>query len=341
MYAQSQQPPTYWEGKEQGYVTRKYDYITVDLFHFDDLSELSYKSTLVCFVFFNVLTTYLLMRNASLINTQLSIAACRKDHGRHITKGFTLQISLLVSAYILGTTSVYLKDPTLKLSSPCNPQNQDSYYSCVPESEFEKEHKKQVWSLVVSVILRVSAMLLYAVCSVYIVKTSRRPGIVFQRGWLRCIEVYLLWSVLMAIHIGIGLAGLPILIFTILIPMYTVFFVSSWIIGLGIIALPFIIAFYLLDLIKQGIISKIKLCLHSFELVFTYLMGSGVTIALLILYYLFLAGGASMAGFKGTVFSLVPPLVISVAVVIIKAKVTANNNKETIELLDDEPLIGF
>lgn len=345
LYAQSLKLPTFWEGKYQGYVIRKFDYNTVDLFHFDDLSEVLYNSTLFCFILFNLLTTYLLMSNASLINTRLVTAAGRQGYGRHITKGFTIALAVLVPTYIIGLTVISCTSSTLTLSHQCE-KTQDWKYSCVPESEFEKEHKKQVWSLVASMLVKLTAVLLYALCSMYVVKTTKRRGIVFQSKWMRCIEVYLLWSVLAAIHIGIALAGIPILIFTILIPMYTVFFMSSWITGLGILALPFIIVFYLLDLIKRGTMSKIKLCVHTFELAFTYLIGSGVIVTLIILYFLFLTGGANMAGIKGVLFSLAPPLVISVALIIIKAKLTMNNNnnnnnKETIEMLEDEPLIGF
>ncbi len=337
MYAQSQGLPTNWDEKEQGYVIKKYDFITVDLFCFDQLSDISFDATLTCFILFNLLAMYLQLKYAPLMYTKMSTVASHDDYGRSITKGSTVLIALLVPSYILGTVVVILRDPTFKLSSPCNPLD-INYYSCVPESEFATEHKKQVVSLVASVTLKLTATFLYVLGSIYTVKTIRNPGVIFKPDCLRWMEVYLLWSVLMAIHISIGLAGIPILIFTILMPMYMIFYVSSMIMGLGIMALPFISAFHLFNQQNEQRMSKTKLLLRSLELIFIYLMGSGILVTLFILYYLFLTGGASMIGLKGILFSLVPPLMISVGLVIIKTKMN-KKHKLTDELLEEQPLL--
>ena len=339
LYAQSPGGlPELWDGKHQGYVVRKYDYMTVDLFHFDDLSDISQKTNLVGFILFNLLTMYLLARNTMNLNTRLSNVACSQGYGSHITKGLTLLLALLAPVYIIATT-LWIKERILQLSKSCN---REHMYPCVPESDFEKEHYKQVCSLTTSWVVKLAAMTVYLLCSMYVVKTAKRPGIIFQRGRLKCIEVYLLWSVLMSIQNIIGFAGIPIVNFAILIPMYTVFFLSANILALGILVLPFAITFYLFDLIKQRTISNIKLCVHTFELVFIYLIGSGVIFVLSVLYYVFLTGGANLAGVKGILFSLVPPLLITVTLFIIKTKVIRNNdNRKTIEYVEDEPMIGF
>ncbi len=338
LYARSQELPKNWDEKDQGYVIRKYDYITVDLYRFDHLSDISFDATLTCFILFNALAMYLQLKYAPLMYTKLSALASHDDYSRSITKGFTVLIAILVPSYILGSTVIILRDPTFQLSSPCQPLD-SSYYSCVPESEFATEHKRQMVSLVASATLKLTATFLYVLASIYTVKTARNPGVIFQSDCrLRWIEVYLLWSVLTAIHISIGLAGLPILIFTILMPMYLIFYVSSMIMGLGIMALPFILAFHLFNQQNEQRMGKIKLLLHSFEVIFFYLMGSGILVTLFILYYLFLTGGASMIGLKGILFSLVPPLMISVGLVIIKTKMN-NKHKLTDESFEEEPLL--
>ena len=203
--------PSSWDGANQGYVTRKYDYTAVDLFLFDKQNRKAFIVTLTCFILCNIMTMYVLLRQAPLIYTRLSKAAIQNGYQSSIAKGSLVLVAVLVSVYLLTVICAYSTEPAMRLTPQCD-SNMDRY-GCIPKDEFPTVHRTQVLSLVSSFSLLLIAIILYSIGSVYTVKTSVCS--VFQGGCVKWIEAYLLWNALMGIHITIGLAGIPLLIFTI------------------------------------------------------------------------------------------------------------------------------
>ena len=142
----------------------------------------------------------------------------------------------------------------------------------------------------------------------------------------------------MCIHISVGLASLPLIIFLILIPTYTLFCLSGCIIGLTLLSLP-VAALYRMCQVKWHSVDRytpFRIC----DFLLLYTLATGIIVALLFLYFWFLVGGAHMYTVKGVIVSLIPPTLISVAAFVIKRKVFPNQKLiAEADLNERQPLI--
>ena len=298
-------------------MTRKYDYVTIDLQLFDNQSQLTFFLTQTCFILCNIMAMYLLPKHGRLMYSKL---ASYRGFGSSAIKGLSVTSTLLSLSYTIGVPVIHYTSNFLTVLCDQTHNLNEGSYKCIPENRFDFIHRKQVLSLVTKYCLLLLASLVYALASIHIVTTATTGYVVFKHRYLRWVEAYVLWSVLMGVHILVGFASLPLLIFTILTPMYMIFYLSAWIIGLGLIQLPFAALFHIVGQVRKCEMNAARLALWIVENTFVYLVGTGILFNLLFLYYLFLAGGASLNGVKGALFSLLPPTTISVVAFVLKWK---------------------
>lgn len=274
---------------------------------------------LACYILTNTLVFYVLLRNPRLIYERLGKAVDRsKRYGKSTIKGVTTFLAMILApVYICGVITVHAIEP---LYTPtCK---QPHYYQCVPSQEENMQEHQKLY-LITKFVLFFTSISLYLLAAVYTVKTTKQR-VVFQRQCYSFLEVYLLWGILVCIHIVIGLASFPFLTFLMLIPMYTLFYVSSWIIGLAILTVPVTTLFHKCQGFEWQAVNHYTL-FRICDLFLIYTLGSSLTIVSFLIYYKFLLGGASMRSIKGILFSLFPPLCISMLALMVRRKLFQNN----------------
>ena len=277
---------------------------------------------------------YLLLKWAPLIYTKFRKAVDQKGYRASVAKGALVLAAVLVLTYLIAVLSVYAREPALKLTAQCEEQVTERD-ACIPKDEFPTIHRTQVLSLTSSFTSLLTAMVLYSIGSIHTVKTSTVS--VFNSRYKYC-EAFLLWSALTGIHIAVGLASIPLFIFTVLTPMFMIFCLSSIAIILAVLLIPTAAVFHLTQQIKEQTQSTAHTVLQIMNFIFVYLVGTGIITTLVFLYYLFLTGGASMSGVKGALYSLLPPLMISAVVFTLKRKTTKRS--DTLDSIEEKrPLL--
>ena len=69
-------------------------------------------------------------------------------------------------------------------------------------------------------------------------------------------------------------------------------------------------------------------------------MGTGIIITIIFLYFLFLTGGASMNGVKGALYSLLPPIMISIVVFVLRRKMSGGFRSEVQDVEEKQLLLS-
>ena len=278
------------------------------------------------------MTTYILLKKAPLIHAKLCKAASQNGYTSSVAKGALVLAAVLVIAYLLAAVCAYSTEQALKFTDQC-----EGHYGCIPKDEFPTVHRTQVLSLTSSFTSLLIAMVLYSIGSIHTVKTSTVS--VFNSCY-KCCEAFLLWSALTGIHIAAGLASIPLLIFSILTPMYMIFYLSSVTIGLALFLLPIAAAFHITEQAREHTQDTAHTVQCIIRFAFSYLVGTGIVITALFLYFLFLTGGASMSGVKGALYSLLPPLMISIVVFVLKRKMAKRPSSDMQTMEEKQPLLS-
>ena len=237
---------------------------------------------------------------------------------------------LLVPIYLIGLFIGHAGGVYPKYYPPCS---KTVIYNCEPP------HSSIVYILEIAsfyskAVILVVVLLLYIVSSILVIAKAASPNILFQNrfSFYRCVETFVWWSTLSGIHICFGLAGVPILLFLLITPIYTFFFVFS--VGLIIIllSLPVVLCLHRCRPDALPPHHSRADCRRICSLRFTrtliaYLLTASLTVALLYLYYSLLIGGASMNGTKGILFSLIPPALIAVCGFSVRYRYFRSSNK--------------
>ena len=293
-------------------------------------------SVLLCYILSNTLVLYFMLRNTTQIYEKLGQVVNQSErYGRSIIKGFVTFVAMILAPlYICSITVIHA---TISPYTPTCSHGQ--YYECIPAHDIHV-HREQQMSFISKTVVVSIIIPTYFIAAIYTIKTTTVRRVLSQRRYCRYLEVYLLWGLLVCIHVGVGLASLPLIIFLILIPTYTLFYLSCWVIGLTLLSLP-VAALYRMCQVKWHSVDRytpFRIC----DFLLLYTLATGIIVALLFLYFWFLVGGAHMYTVKGVIVSLIPPTLLSVAAFVIKRKVFPNQKLIHVakaDLNERQPLI--
>ncbi len=325
-YAVAQTRPTSWSEEYQGYVSRKYNTYTKGLNEDSKLQDTINFTILVCFITTNLLVTFLLVAYGRWLYGKVCLitngtASIQRNSCRSV---LLVTSFLLAPIYLIGLFVGHSNGVYPKYYPPCS---KTVFYNCEPPHS-SVMYVSEIASFYSKVVILVIALFVYFASSVFNVSNAaslNSPNILFQRRslCLRCVETYVWWGALTGIHICTGLAGVPILMFLILTPTYTFFFVFSLGVIVIFLSLPMMLCLHRChpsSLQPRHIRADCRRIwsLRFITTLIVYLLSVSLTVALLYLYYGLLIGGASMNGTKGVLFSLIPPAAIAVSGVLIR-----------------------
>ena len=270
--------------------------------------EINY-AILACFIFSNILVAYLvtafggkLYHKASHMTDQSGGSIIKNScRGVVYTAG-----CLLVPMYAVGLFVAHARGVYPKYYPPCS---DSTIYNCEP-SHSSFIYQLEVASFYSKVSIVVVVLFLYLLSAIFTVLKNSSSPLLFQRQsvYYRCTEIYFWWSALFGIHICVGLAGIPILMFIIITPIYTFFFIVSIVIIITFLASPVVIC---LQFFQHSRLVSVRVC-RLINRMFVYVLITSCTVAFAYLYYCFMLGGASMNGAKGIIFSLIPPASVAI-----------------------------
>ena len=265
---------------------------------------------------------------------------------KNACRGILLVTSfLLVPIYLTGLFVGHARGVYPKYYPPCS---KTVIYNCEPPHS-SVVFILEIASFYLKAAILVVVLLLYIVSSILVVAKVASPHILFRNRfscYYRCVETFVWWGALSGIHICFGLAGVPILIFLIITPIYTFFFVFSIGVIVIFLSLPVVLCLHRCHPDALPPHHTRADCRRIWSLCFirtliAYLLTAFLTVALLYLYYGLLIGGASMNNTKGILFSLVPPAIIAVGGFYVRYRyVRSNKNLVAHESTDTVQIIS-
>ena len=235
-------------------------------------------------------------------------------------------VYLLVPLYIAALSFWHTDYLYPKYYPPCSTQ---IIYECVPPYS-SSAYQQQVSAFFAKAGILILLILFYFVSATVTVKKVKTVHILFRSRYCRWMEAYILCATLLGIHICVGLAGVPFLVFILITPTYTLFCVCSFALLFILLSLPVTIFFHSCRptiRVACHISNRRKLSLNFFKILIGYILLTPLAVSLLLLYYCFLVGGASLDGTKGIIFSLIPPAVVSLSVLLVRKSFLHRNKK--------------
>ena len=341
-YAKAHGTPRTWDEDDQGFLSRKYDMYTKGS-HDDDLQNKINNTILGCFICSNCFLLFVMLICSKTLYSKASSFANSSGSTRHkqsMCKGVVVVTAyLLVPIYIIGLFIAHTNGTYPKYYRPCSV---NYYYNCTPPVS-SILYKQQVTTFYSKVGLIVFSIFSYFITATVTVKTVSIAHILFRSRYCRWMEAYILCATLLGIHICVGLAGVPILIFFIITPTYTFFYVSAFALLIILLSLPVALLFHSCHptvRVVCRISNRWRWSFHCLKLFVAYVVSTTFIILLVYLYYGLLKGGASMNGTKGILFSLLPPAVVSVSAFMIRRKfLTQKNNEDKTSDSESERII--
>ena len=297
----------------------------------DMLQDRTNNTILACFICSNCFLLFIMLMCSKTLYTKASSIANSSgstSHKQSMCKGVVVVTAfLLVPIYIAGLFIAHSNGIYPRYYRPCSV---NFYYNCTtPVSS--TLYKQQVSSFFSKAGMLVLAIVSYFVSATLTVKTVNTAHILFRSRYCRWMEAYILCATLLGVHICVGLAGVPILIFFIITPTYTFFYVSAFALIIILLSLPVALFRHSCQPTIRVVCrtsNRTKWSFYCLKLFIAYVISTTLIILLVFLYYGLLKGGASMNGTKGILFSLLPPAAISVSAFLIRKKFVTQKNKE-------------
>ena len=339
-YVKAQGLPATWNREDQGYVAKYCDYYTTEPYsntHFEERFIFIRKLILVTFIFANIL----------ILTVILKCGYQKLNHSIHSNSApvywaIAIAMGIMNIIYLIGLiwAHIYKRLPRLLL---------DEYSTHIKEKEncpakfIYYQHELLAFIAKVS-ILCISAIM-ELILALYIVRmTNFRllpiPPILTQVmkrcfcccNYLKCLHTVLLWQVFLFMQIWLGFLPLPFLVLFIFGPLRSI-------LTLSIAALIFVMLTASLSHMLYN--CRIRCTCTSWMNFVFWCWGSTVISALIAgvmaLYITFIDGGYSDSGIKPVILSLLPSVLLSGSVWVIKKKFL---NKRTSPHLERQPSVS-
>ena len=340
-YAKAEGKPNTWDEDDQGFVSRKYDRYTASQ---DDSLQLKINNTiLICFICNNCFLWYIILLNAGKLYFIVGNMANSPDstsHKQSLYKSvIVITVYLLVPLYIAGLSYWHTDRLYPRYHPPCS---MEIFNECVPPHS-SPAYKQQVSAFFSKAGILILLIVSYFISAAVTVKNVNTAHILFRSRYCRWMEAYILCATLLGVHICVGLAGVPILIFFIITPTYTFCYVSAFALIIIILSLPIAFLFHSCHPtihVTCHVSSRKKWSLNFLKVLIGYILLSTLVISFGLLYYCFLIGGASLDGTKGILFSLIPPVLVSISVFLVRKSFLGNKEWNKTDIKEYDRIIG-
>ena len=331
-YIKAQGLPSTWNQEDQGYITKHCDYYTADPLgysnsHFEERSILIRKLILMTFLFINL----------SILTVILKCGYKKLHHSIHsnfapIYWAIAIAMGIMNIMYLIGLiwSHSYKRLPQTLLEEPFNLSQENCQASFL--------YRHELFAFTAKVAILCISFTMELILALYIVRMRNFrlwpiPPILAQVkccfcccNYYKCLHTVLLWQVFVFIQIGLGFFLLPFIVFFIVSPLQSIF-------TLSIVALLFVVL--TVPISHMLYTCRIRCtCTSWMNLGFwcwAYTLIPVLITEIMILYGTFINGGLSDSGIKAVILSLLPSILLSGFVWVIKKRFLSKKSSLDLE----------
>ena len=316
-YAKAQGVPTTWSQEDQGYIARWYSYFCAGAyFRSKEIGQYIRKVLLIIFILLNLFilhTTVMYGTKWYCRFYEILNSRSQKASSIHAAVGITTTIFNFI--YLTATVVLCVnkhKIPPIHIAE-CTAI---SDWSCSPSHD-SSLYKDELASFITKMLVIFIAMIVHLLIAI---KTTQKTALLTTK-WChsKCYRVFpiiLLWNTFVFVQILVGLICLPACLLLLIAPLQTISLLCEAF--LMIASLTVLIA----CLLQFGRRCHIRTCCFEKACghLLWYLILAALTVAIAFLYFFLLPQGESLSNTRGVIFSLLPPIALSITSWAIKRK---------------------
>ena len=319
-YAKAQGVPTSWSQEDQGYIARWYSYYCAEAyFRSKEIGKNTRKVLLIIFILLNLFILHTTViygtkwycRFYEILNDR-----SQKASGIYLAVGITTTI--LNFAYLTATVVLCVNKHSIPpiYVAECTAIS-DWVGGCSPSHD-SSLYKDELASFITKMLVIIIAMIVHFLIAFKVpIKTA-----LLTTKWrhsskcYRVFQIILHWNIFLFVQMLLGLISLPACLLLLIAPLQTISLLCE--VCLMIASLTVLIV----CLLQFGRRCHIRTCCFEETCghLLWYLILAALTVAITFLYLFLLPQGESLSNARGVVFSLLPPIALSITSWTIKRK---------------------
>ena len=320
-YAKAQGIPTTWSQEDRGYIARWYNYFSAEAYYRSKESgERIRKVLLIVFILLNLFILHItVMYGPKAYCRFYEILNDRSQKTSSIYLAVGITTTILNFAYLTATVVLCVsvnKHNIPPIYAECNATS-DWVGGCSPPHD-SSLYKDELASFITKILVIIIAMIVHLLVAF---KVPIKTGLLTTK-WrhsskcYRVFQIILLWNIFVFVQIWLGLISLPACLLLLIAPLQTISLLCEAF--LMIASLTVLIA----CLLQFGRRCHIRTCCFEKACghLLWYLILAALTVAIAFLYLFLLPQGKSLSNARGVIFSLLPPIALSITSWAIKRK---------------------
>ena len=312
-YAKAQGVPTTWSQEDQGYIARWYSYYRAEGYYDGEESvHIIRKILLINFTLLNLLVLYTIIAyGTSWYNRTCEVLNKKSKQASKTYLAVGITTAIVNFVYLTTTAVLYIRNSIPPIHLPECTAISDS--DCIPSSIYKDELASFVVKTLVFLIAIITELL------VAIKATLPTTKWCHSNKCYKVFQIILLWNTFVFIQIGLGLISLPTCLLLFTTPLQTISALCAEVLIVVVFAASIT---YLLQIARKH---RVRVCSFGKECGYfsLYLILLVLTVALVsalcTLYFTLLPQGVQLST-RGVIFSLLPPIILSVASWVVKRK---------------------
>ena len=320
-YAKAQGLPTTWSQEDQGYIARWYSYYTAEGYETGSSRPGIRKVLIAIFILLNL---FVLHANITVGRKWYyrfyNILKESSEQASRIYRAAGITMAAFNFLYLTTTVVLYTKYDippihrakcTTLADSECSPPHTSTLY------------KDEVTSFIVKVVVLLIAIITALLVAIKSTMKSTLPTVGRCSKFLRYAWIILLWNYFVFVQIWAGLASLPLCIFLIISPLQNLSILCAVVLFILLIAMSVACLLQLGDIQMRtcNYKSNSKVCAHFSR--WSIVLPLSLTLATL--YFLLSPSTGELSSVRKVLFSLLPPLVLSVLAWVVKRRFLKKN----------------
>ena len=330
-YAKASGVPTTWSQEDQGYIARWYSYYSAETCcKNEDIGTAVRKILLTIFILLNLIVLHATITHG--VSWYYRLHEILNERSQQ-TPWIYLEIALPVFnlLYLIVTVWVYVKQDIPPIHLPKCSGTSEAH--CIPS------HNSSIYKdELVAFTAKLSVMLIAIITELMVaIKAPQKIGMLTAR-WhhhtkcQRVVQIILLWNTFVFLQISMGLICLPVCIFLLITPLQTISVLCA---AVATFAITGATTMIILQLGNQCYARTCKFgrdCGHFLW----YLILVALVAAVCTFYFYLLPQGTSISSTRGVIFSLIPPIAISMTSWMVKRKFLSKDSTKKNKVKVDE-----
>ena len=324
-YAKAQGVPATWSQEDQGYIARWYSYYNAETCCEDEaIRSVIRKILLAIFILLNLIVLHTTITHGvswyyrlyEILNDKSQQASCI-----YLVAEITILVFNLL--YFIATVVMYMDNdiPPIHLAK-CNGTSEAH---CIP-SHNSTIYKDELTAFTAKMLV----MFIAIITELLVAIKDHKKTALFTASWCRSskchqlFQIILLWNTFLFVQIWLGLVCLPACIFLLITPLQTISLLCAIVGAFASIAATIMC---ILQLGNQCYARTCKFgrdCGHFSRCLILVALFTAVGT----FYFYLLPGGTSISSTRGVIFSLLPPVALSVMSWVVKRKFLSEDSTQ-------------